>query len=99
MREAHERGTPVMRTLFYQFPDDSQCWKIGTQYMYGDKYLCCPVLHENERKLKVYLPTVDNSEWFSLNENQEAPVGYEGGQWIEADAPLNWMPVFERRRL
>lgn len=24
MREAHEKGTPVMRTLFYEFPQDSK---------------------------------------------------------------------------
>ncbi|KAK9369284.1 glycosyl hydrolases family 31-domain-containing protein [Lipomyces kononenkoae] len=93
MREAHEKGTPVMRTLFYQFSDDAECWKIGTQYMYGHKYLCCPVMNEGQRKLKVYLPKVRQGSWKSLDGEGGSEV-HEGGQWIEVDAPLDWMPVF-----
>ncbi|MGX9901175.1 hypothetical protein ACW0JT_17285 [Arthrobacter sp. SA17] len=28
MRDAHERGTPVMRGLFLEFPDDPRTWEI-----------------------------------------------------------------------
>lgn len=28
MKEAHEMGTPVMRTLFYEFPGDRRAWSI-----------------------------------------------------------------------
>ena len=36
MEAAHEKGTPVMRPLFYDFPKDSKCWEIEDQYMFGD---------------------------------------------------------------
>ncbi len=35
MRQAHEKGSPVMRTLFYEFPEDSACWDITDSYMFG----------------------------------------------------------------
>ena len=35
MMEAHEKGTPLMRTLFYEFPEDSTCWEVEDEYMYG----------------------------------------------------------------
>jgi alpha-D-xyloside xylohydrolase len=95
MKEAHEKGSPVMRTLFYQFPEDAQCWKIGTQYMYGGKYLCCPVLNEGDRVSKVYLPALSHGKWVPFESDQAKIEGYEGGQWVEIDAPLHWMPVFE----
>ncbi|ROT41979.1 alpha-xylosidase [Sodiomyces alkalinus F11] len=95
MKEAHEKGTPVMRTLFYEFPEDNECWTIGQQYMFGHKFLVCPVLYEGRRKLKVYFPRLPEGEkWSSLQEG----VGktYDGGRWVEVDAPLEWMPVFVR---
>ncbi|KAL2871434.1 glycoside hydrolase family 31 protein [Aspergillus lucknowensis] len=94
MREAHQKGTPVMRTLFYQFPGDENCWKIGTQYMYGARYLCCPVLHEGQTTLRVYLPALSSGRWFAFRDTLEEQTGYDGGQWIEIQAPLDWMPVF-----
>ncbi|EEY17214.1 alpha-xylosidase [Verticillium alfalfae VaMs.102] len=94
MKQAHEKGTPVMRMLFYEFPEDQECWRIGQQYMYGDKYLCCPVLQEGARRTKVYLPKLASGEWTSLQEGKEER--FAGGQWIEVDAPLEWMPVFVR---
>lgn len=35
MAEAHEHGTPVMRGLFYEFPDDACCWQVGDQFLFG----------------------------------------------------------------
>ncbi|KAF9888015.1 hypothetical protein FE257_009405 [Aspergillus nanangensis] len=97
MREAHEKGSPVMRTLFYEFPGDPQCWKIGTQYMYGQRYLCCPVLQEGQRELKVYLPVLSSGRWVPFQPGgKQEQEGYKGGQWIQISAPLDWMPVFER---
>lgn len=60
MKEAHEKGTPVMRTLFYEFPEDSTCWEIEDQYLYGRDILVVPVLNANSENRKVYLP---EGEW------------------------------------
>lgn len=60
MKEAHEKGTPVMRILFYEFPEDSNCWEIEDQYLYGRDILVAPVLKANSESRKVYLP---EGEW------------------------------------
>lgn len=91
MKQAHEKGTPVMRTLFYEFPGDKECWEVEDQYMYGDKYLCSPVLKAGQKKRTVYLPK--GSKWTVFNGSRE----YEGGQSVEADCPLDEMPVFVKK--
>lgn len=91
MKEAHEKGSPVMRPLFYEFPQDVECWRVETQYMYGEKYLCCPVLKAGERNSRVYLPK--GSKWKS----GKGGTDFDGGQWIQADAPIEYMPVFVRQ--
>ncbi|KAB5545902.1 glycosyl hydrolases family 31-domain-containing protein [Coniochaeta sp. 2T2.1] len=96
MREAHERGTPVMRTMFYEFPGDKKCWNVGArQYMYGGKYLCCPVLEAGARTVAVYLPSLPKSqEWAEFG--GEKTFG-AGGESVDVECPLETMPVFVRR--
>lgn len=91
MREAHEKGSPIMRPLFYEFPDDSKCWEISTQYMYGDKYLVCPVLGPEVRNMEVYLPPLETGKrWTTFSGNET----YDGGQVVLVSCPLSEMPVF-----
>ena len=56
MEAAHEKGTPVMRPLFYDFPKDSKCWEIEDQYMFGPDVLVAPVTYADMRKRTIYLP-------------------------------------------
>jgi len=88
MKEAHEKGTPIMRTLFYEFPEDPDTWLIEDQYMFGGDYLVAPVMEKGQRTKKVYLPA--GIKWKQLEDN----VTFDGGQWIEVDAPLAKIPVF-----
>ncbi len=90
MAEAHEKGTPVIRPLFYEFHEDKRSWEVHSQYMYGGKYLCCPILEPGMRKLSVYLPA--GAKWKEFTGEKE----FEGGQVIEVDCLLEIMPVFVR---
>ncbi|EEU42880.1 uncharacterized protein NECHADRAFT_84195 [Fusarium vanettenii 77-13-4] len=93
MMEAHEKGSPIMRPLFYEFPGDKRSWETSTQYMYGDRYLVCPVLDPGARTLDVYLPPLeDGSEWTHLNGGET----YSGSQVVKVACPLDEMPVFMR---
>lgn len=94
MKEAHERGSPVMRTLFYEFPGDERAWEVHEQFMYGDTYLVCPVLRAGVRKMEVYLPVLgDGGRWVSF---YDEGVVFEGGRTVEVECPLDSMPVFTK---
>ena len=87
--EAHTNGSPLIRAMFYEFPDDAKCWELQDQYMFGAKYLVAPVMYLNEFKRDVYLPS---GKW-KLTSTGET---YEGGKTVTVDAPIDYMPVFER---
>lgn len=92
MKAASEKGTPVMRSCFYEFPDDAHCWEVEDQYMYGGKYLCAPILEPGVQKRKVYLPS---GKWTLLNE--EKGEIWDGGKKVEVKCPIESMPVFVRQ--
>lgn len=90
MREASESGAPVMRPMFFDFPEDKVCWETEDQYMFGPDLLVAPVMEMGMRSRSVYLP--GGLKW------TEAKSGkvYEGGQRVEVDAPVDVIPVFVR---
>jgi len=87
--EAHTDGSPLIRTMFYEFPDDAKCWEVDDQYMFGDKYLVAPIFKLNQYSREVYLPA---GNW-KLTSNGQT---YTGGQSVTVDAPIEYSPVFER---
>ncbi len=89
MNEASENGSPVIRTMFYEFPDDEVCWSIDDQYMFGEKYLVAPVLYQGVTEREVYLP---EGCWRNIHSG----TIYKGVQKITAEAPIEIIPVFER---
>lgn len=90
MRQAHEKGTPVIRTLFYNFPGDEECWKVEDEFFLGDDLLVCPVLYAGKRSREVYLPA--GCRFRDIRSGQH----YDGGQRLLFDAPLGSIPVFAR---
>lgn len=90
MEEAHKNGSPVMRALFYEFPEDAACWDISDAYMYGSDILVAPICYEKKTSRSVYLPK--GASW------THAGTGavYEGGKTYEIEAPIDTLPVFLR---
>ncbi|MBQ8954944.1 MAG: glycoside hydrolase family 31 protein, partial [Clostridia bacterium] len=89
MRQAHEEGMPLMRAMFYEFPEDAACAALKDQYMFGSRYLVAPVLYPGARSRTVYLPA---GQWRDV----DAGAVYSGGQTVTVAAPLERMPVFEK---
>lgn len=90
MAEAHEKGSPVIRALFYEFPQDEVCWDIKDQYMFGADILVAPVCYAHMRSRNVYLPAGAN--WTNARTGEV----YEGGKTYEVDAPIDTLPIFLR---
>jgi alpha-D-xyloside xylohydrolase len=90
MQLAHEKGTPPMRPLFFDFPRDEACANIDDEFLFGPDLLVAPVLMEGVRSREVYLPA--GKMWTDAWSGQS----FEGGQRIVADAPLERIPLYLR---
>ena len=90
MTAAHEHGTPVIRPLFYDFPDDAAAWDVEDEYFFGPDVLVAPVLHEGMRSRNVYLPS--GADWINTADG----TTLSGGTTVEVPADLDTIPVFVR---
>ncbi len=90
MKTASETGAPVMRPLFYDFPEDKTCWETEDAYMFGPDLLVAPVMEAGATTRTIYLPK--GASWTDANTKQV----YEGGQTVTVPAPLDVIPVMIR---
>lgn len=98
MQAAHECGDPVMRPLFYDFPEDKNAWDNESEYMFGPDILVAPVMERGVVRREVYLPAcgkeknAENQQiiWKNVWTGEE----FSGGQCISADAPIDQIPLF-----
>jgi alpha-D-xyloside xylohydrolase len=90
MEAAYLHGTPVMRTLFYEFPADSRSWEISDQYMFGPDLLVAPVMQAGLLQRQVYLP--QGAQWTNAWNGEK----FAGGQTIIVEAPMDIIPLFLR---
>jgi alpha-D-xyloside xylohydrolase len=88
MKLAHKKGTPVIRPLFYDAPQDSAAWDVEDQYMFGPDVLVAPVMETAARSRSVYLPA--GAQWRDVWSGNR----FDGGQTVEVAAPLDVIPLF-----
>ena len=88
MMEAHEKGTPMMRPMMLEFPEDPACDTLDRQYMMGESLLVAPVFREDGR-VSYYLP---HGRWTSLLHGDTA----EGGSWREETHDFLSLPLMVR---
>ena len=91
MWRASRENEPVVRPLFYDFPDDRSALDVQDSFMLGPDILVAPVLEEGASDRQVYLPEHAGG-WFDFHDGRH----FEGGQTITVPAPLGRLPVFVR---
>jgi alpha-D-xyloside xylohydrolase len=77
--DSSAKGHPVLRTLFFEYPDDPTAWKVEDQYMFGSDLLVAPLMVEGSTGRKVYLPAGD---WIDYQSGK----AYRGGTWHDIQA-------------
>lgn len=90
MQAAHQQGEPVMRPLFYGFPQDPHASSVEDAYLFGPDVLVAPVMELGLRQRSVYLPA--GASWVEVATGKR----YPGGQTVTAEAPLSAIPLFLR---
>lgn len=71
-KDCSNRGLPMVRAMFVEFPHDQGAWYCEDQYMYGSQILVAPLMESgNERT--VYLP---EGKWIDYQTGEVYAGGY-----------------------
>jgi alpha-D-xyloside xylohydrolase len=86
--EAYERGIPLLRAMFLEFPHDPVCVFLDRQYMLGPDLLAAPVFSE-ENQVEYYLP---EGTWEHLLDKRRE----SGGRWMRETYDFLSLPLWVR---
>jgi alpha-D-xyloside xylohydrolase len=76
-KDCSERGLPMVRALFVEFPQDPGAWLVEDAYMFGSQMLVAPMMEGGNERM-VYLP---KGKWIDYQTGKVYDGGY---QTIEA---------------
>lgn len=86
--QARDRGTPVLRAMHLEFPDDPGCDTLDRQYMLGDALLVAPVF-THDGTVDVYVPA---GRWTHFLTGE----AIEGGRWLRQCHDFMSLPLLAR---
>lgn len=86
--EAHEHGTPVMRPMMIEFPEDLTAQMCDRQYMLGGNLLVAPVFSE-DGWVDFYLP---EGKWINILDDHAV----DGGRWVREKHGFMSLPLMAR---
>ena len=81
-------GTPMMRPMFMEFPEDRTSWFLDQQYMLGPDLLVAPVFNESGN-VEFYLP---NGIWSNYFTGEKVA----GGLWMNEKHDFMSLPLYVR---
>lgn len=80
MNIASEKGYPVLRPMFFEYPDDKTCYTLDEQYMFGSDIIFAPVVNRGQKTKKFYVP---DGEWVLTMNGEKMTAG-----WHEVDVDI-----------
>ncbi len=88
---AHREGSPIIRPLAYDFPDDPAAYGDHDAFMLGPDVLFAPVVAEGARSKTQWLPA-GSAGWIDFHTG----ALHSAGAMVTVDAPLGRPPIFVR---
>jgi alpha-D-xyloside xylohydrolase len=86
--QARDAGTPVMRAMLLEFPEDPACHPLDRQYMLGDDLLVAPVFTE-EGTVDYYVPA---GTWTNILTGEQV----SGPGWQRETHGFDTLPLLAR---
>ena len=72
------KGHPMLRTLFFEYPEDPASWLVEDQYLFGRDLLVAPLMEDGDSR-DVYLPP---GAWVDY----QTGAHLKGGRWVRLKA-------------
>ena len=88
--ENNQKGTPLMRPLFFEEPNNNQLKTSSKSYLWGNDFLITPILKDSVKTKEIYFPK--KTIWFDFYTDEKIV----GNQTKNIEVKENSIPTFVR---
>lgn len=88
--ENHKKGTPLMKPLFFEEPNNKALLAYADTYLWGNDFLVSPIVEAGRKEQKVYFPA--GSNWFDFYTGEK----HSGGNFENVKTQEEYIPTFVR---
>jgi len=88
--ENNQNGTPLMRPLLFEEPDNTSMFSVSNTYLWGKDILVHPVVNKGEKSDTIYFPKTNN--WFDFYSEKK----FIAGTAHEVELVKEHIPVYIR---
>ncbi|MES2410584.1 MAG: TIM-barrel domain-containing protein [Bacteroidota bacterium] len=86
----NQKGTPLMRPLFFEEPDNKTVATVAGTYLWGNDFLVTPITKAGVTSTSIYFPK--SSNWFDFYTNEKHAAGITETIKVNED----YIPTFVR---
>jgi len=86
----NQKGTPLMRPLFFEEPNNNVLSSVAGTYLWGNDFLVTPITKSGVTSTEIYFPK--SSNWFDFYTNEKHNAGSTETVKVNAD----YIPTFVR---
>lgn len=83
-------GTPFMRPLFFEEPENFRLYSVANEYLWGNEFLISPVVRPDVSEKEIYFPATSN--WFDFYTGEK----YKKGTNVAVELHEEYIPTFVR---
>ncbi|MDI6765534.1 MAG: glycoside hydrolase family 31 protein [Bacteroidota bacterium] len=85
--KASKDGTPIMRPIFFDYPEDTETYWNDKEFFFGETFLVVPVLKEGQTMRDVRLPA---GEWYNFWSGEK----FVGPKYLRFETPIERILLF-----
>lgn len=93
--QTHQNGVPIVKPIYYDYPDDQQAYDVKNEYFFGSEMLVSPITRpHNTATQTAYSQTwLPEGEWVDYFNH----LPYQGNTLIKTYRDTDQMPIFVRK--
>lgn len=88
--ENSDDGTPLMKPLFFEEPDNKELFAYADSYLWGNDFLVSPIVEAGKKEQNVYFPAKSN--WYDFYTGEK----YSGGNFKTVKTHEEYILTFVR---